>query len=201
MNHLCWAQRLESSVFSLLSRQLIGKTLSGMTLSKLVKEPRIAAVPHGFRSSFLVHDGAGQPPVRQDIGVAGEPIGFVGDASAASLDAAVAVDVNGLLVTPGFIDMHSHAELTEDYGREALPFLHQGITTVAIGVDGGGTPDVAELFAGLEGRIEVNTFAYAGHGEIRERVIGADDRAPTRLRGQLPGRRLSRVDTRGDPDR
>ena len=149
----------------------------------------------------LVHDGSGQQPVRQDIGVAGERIGFVGNASAAGLDAAVVVDVDGLLVTPGFIDMHSYAELTEDYGRDASPLLDQGITTVAIGVDDGGTPDVAELFAGLEGRIGVNTFAYAGHGEIRERVIGADDHAPTLPRGQLPGRRLSQVDTRGDRDR
>ena len=127
----------------------------------------------------FVHDGSGQPPGRQDVGVVGERISFVGDAAAAGLDAAVVVDVDGLLVTPGFIDMHSHAELTEDYGQDALPFLHQGITTVAIGVDGGGTPDVAEIFAGFEGRIGVNTFAYVGHGEIRERVIGAVDRAPT----------------------
>ena len=127
----------------------------------------------------FVHDGSGQPPVRQDVGVVGERISFVGDAAAAGLDAAVVVDVDGLMVTPGFIDMHSHAELTEDYGEDALPFLHQGITTVAIGVDGGGTPDVAGLFAALEGRIGVNTFAYVGHGEIRERVIGEVDRAPT----------------------
>ncbi len=127
----------------------------------------------------FVYDGSGQPPGRQDVGVAGERISFVGDAAAAGLDAAVVVDVDGLMVTPGFIDMHSHAELAEDYGRDALPFLHQGITTVAIGVDGGGTPDVDELFSGLEGRIGANAFAYVGHGEIRERVIGADDRAPT----------------------
>ncbi len=127
----------------------------------------------------LVHDGSGQPPVRQDVGVTGERISFVGDAAAAGLDAAVVVDVEGLMVTPGFIDMHSHAELTEDYGRDALPFLHQGITTVAIGMDGGGTPEVAGLFARLEGRIGVNAFTYAGHGAIRRRVIGEDDRPPT----------------------
>ena len=127
----------------------------------------------------LVHDGSGQPPLRQDVGVTGDRISFVGDAAAAGLDAAVVVDVDGLMVTPGFIDMHSHAELAEDWGRDALPFLHQGITTVAIGVDGGGTPDVAGSLAGLEGRIGVNAFAYAGHGAIRRRVIGDDDRAPT----------------------
>ena len=127
----------------------------------------------------LVYDGSGQVPVQQDVGVVGERISFVGDARAAALEAEQVVDVDGLIVTPGFIDMHSHAQLTEGYGRDALPFLHQGITTVAIGVDGGGTPDVANLFARLEGRIGVNAFAYVGHGEVRERVVGEDDRAPT----------------------
>ncbi len=127
----------------------------------------------------VVYDGSGQPPGRRDVAVVGERISFVGDAAAAGLDAAMIVNVAGLMVTPGFIDMHSHAELTEDYGRDALPFLHQGITTVAIGVDGRGTADLAEAFAAIEGRIGVNTFAYVGHGEVRERVIGEVDRAPT----------------------
>ena len=81
----------------------------------------------------LVYDGSGEPPVRQDVGVVGERISFVGDAAAAGLDAAEVADVAGLMIAPGFIDMHSHAELTEDHGHDALPFLHQGITTVAIG--------------------------------------------------------------------
>ena len=75
----------------------------------------------------LVHDGTGRPPVRQDVGVTGDRISFVGDAAAAGVDADVVVDVDGLMVTPGFIDMHSHAELAEDYGGDALPFLHQGV--------------------------------------------------------------------------
>ncbi len=127
----------------------------------------------------FVYDGSGQAPVRRDVGVAGDRISFVGDAAATGVEAAVVLDVEGLMVTPGFIDMHSHAELTEDYGRDALPFLHQGITTVAIGLDGGGAPEVTELFARLDGRIGVNAFAYVGHGEIRQRAIGGDDRAPT----------------------
>ena len=62
----------------------------------------------------VVYDGSGRPPERQDVGVVGERISFVGDAAAAGLDAAEVVDVDGLMVAPGFIDMHSHAELTED---------------------------------------------------------------------------------------
>lgn len=67
----------------------------------------------------------------------------------------------------------------EDYGRDAAPFLYQGITTVAIGVDGRGTPDVDELFAALTAGLGANTLTYVGHGEIRERVLGHEDREPT----------------------
>ena len=81
----------------------------------------------------MVYDGSGQPPTRQDVGVTRERMSFVGDAAEAGPDAAVVVDVGGLMITPGFIYMHSHAELTEEFGRDALPFLHQGVTTVAIG--------------------------------------------------------------------
>ena len=127
----------------------------------------------------LVFDGAGSAPVQQDVGVTGDRISFVGDANQVGLQADVVLDVAGLMLTPGFIDMHSHAVLVEAYGRDAHPFLYQGITTVAIGADGNGTADVTQLFDALSGRIGVNAFTYVGHGQVRERVLGRDDRAPT----------------------
>ena len=127
----------------------------------------------------LVYDGTGDAPVRRDVAITGERISFIGDAATAGIQAEEVLNLEGLMLTPGFIDMHSHAEITEDYGRNTLPFLYQGITTVAIGADGGGTPDVAELFASLAGRIGTNTFTYVGHGEVRGRVLGMEDRAPT----------------------
>ena len=127
----------------------------------------------------LVYNGTWDAPVRQDVAITGDRISFVGDARQAGLRAEEVVDVAGLMLTPGFIDMHSHAALVEDYGRAAQPFLYQGITTVAIGTDGSGTPEITQLFDSLTGRIGVNAFTYVGHGEIRERVLGQDDRAPT----------------------
>ena len=127
----------------------------------------------------LIYNGTGGAPLRHDVAITGDRISFVGDASEAELQAEEIVDVAGLMLTPGFIDMHSHAVLVEDYGRTAQPFLYQGITTVAIGADGSGTPEIAQLFDSLTGRIGVNAFTYVGHGEIRERVLGLDDRAPT----------------------
>ena len=127
----------------------------------------------------LVYDGSGGEPVDADVVVSEGRIWFVGDATLAGFEAADTVDVRGLMVTPGFIDMHSHAELDEEYGRDALPFLYQGITTVALGLDGGGPPAVAERLAGwADAGIGVNAFTFVGHGAVREAVLGREDRAP-----------------------
>ena len=90
-----------------------------------------------------VIDGSGSEPVLADLAVTGERISFLGDAASAGMQATDTVQVEDLVVVPGFIDMHSHAELDADHGRDARAFLHQGITTVALGVDGGGGSDVA----------------------------------------------------------
>ncbi len=127
-----------------------------------------------------VVDGSGGDPVAADLAVTGDRITFLGDASARRARATDTLDVSGLVVTPGFIDMHSHAELDLDYGREGIPFLYQGITSVALGLDGGGTDRVAErLSRWARNGIGVNGFLFVGHGAARRAVMGADNRAPT----------------------
>ncbi|MXX70991.1 MAG: amidohydrolase family protein [Gemmatimonadetes bacterium] len=115
-----------------------------------------------------------------DVAVAGDRIVFVGDAASAGMTAADTVDVTGLVVTPGFIDMHSHAELGAEHGRDARAFLFQGITSVALGLDGGGSAEVgAQLAAWEEDGIGVNAFLFVGHNSVRAWVMGMADRAPT----------------------
>jgi N-acyl-D-amino-acid deacylase len=127
-----------------------------------------------------VYDGSGAEPVRADLAIAGDRISFVGDAAAARVTARDTVDVAGLMVTPGFIDMHSHAELDYDYGRDAAPFLFQGITTVVLGVDGSGTDDLHGRFTGwLQEGIGVNGLQFVGHNAARRAVMGNEARAPT----------------------
>ncbi len=127
-----------------------------------------------------VYDGSGSEPTVRDVGVGGGRIVFVGDAADSRVEAPDTLQVAGLMVTPGFIDMHSHVLLDRDYGRAAEPFLTQGITTAVIGVDGGGTPEVAELFERFErDGMGLNALTYVGHGDIRRAVLGEDDRAPT----------------------
>jgi N-acyl-D-amino-acid deacylase len=128
----------------------------------------------------LVFDGAGADPVEADIAILGERIVFVGNAGDAHVIAADTIHADGRWVTPGFIDAHSHAELDRDYGRDARPYLHQGITTVVLGLDGGGEPEVAERLALWdENGTGVNGMLFVGHGAIRRRVMGLEDREPT----------------------
>ncbi len=127
-----------------------------------------------------VLDGAGNPWVVADVGIAGERIAFLGQSSDAGVEARDTIDLSGLWLTPGFIDMHSHAELEEEWGKDALPFLYQGITTAVLGVDGGGTDNLLEIFAGYLARgIGINALHYVGHGAARAAVIGMENRAAT----------------------
>ena len=110
----------------------------------------------------------------------GDRITFVGDAATAELAMRDTIALDGLLLTPGFIDMHSHITLNEAYGRPAVEFLTQGITTGVIGVDGASTTDLAALYAELDDLgVGKNIVSYIGHGSVREAVMGMDDRAPT----------------------
>jgi N-acyl-D-amino-acid deacylase len=126
-----------------------------------------------------VLDGSGNPWFAADIAISADRIVAVG-----RLDGATAtrvVDAAGLIVAPGFIDVHSHA--AEGLGgtlHTAVPLLAQGITTVLINPDGGGPADLAAQRAALEARgVGVNIAQFVGHGAIRSEVIGLADRAPT----------------------
>ena len=87
-----------------------------------------------------VVDGTGGPVFRADVGILGGRIVDVGRLKQG--DAKETVDATGMTISPGFIDLHSHAAsalASSDAQRRAAPNLvTQGITTVAINPDGGG---------------------------------------------------------------
>lgn len=125
-----------------------------------------------------VVDGSGSDGFTADVGVAGDRIALVGPAD--GREALDTLDATGLLIVPGFIDMHSHAELDEPWGRDGLPFLYQGITTAVMGVDGGGSPEVAATLEAWQANgIGLNALTYVGHNAVRRQVMGLANRAPT----------------------
>jgi N-acyl-D-amino-acid deacylase len=122
-----------------------------------------------------VIDGSGGPSRDASVRIAGERIVDVGSFEPSATD--TRVDARGLVLAPGFIDVHSHHDdgLFETPG--ALAAVSQGITTIVAGQDGGQNYPLAEFFARLEASpAAVNVASYAGHGTLRGRVMGEDYR-------------------------
>jgi N-acyl-D-amino-acid deacylase len=135
---------------------------------------------HVLFTRGTVFDGSGGEPFQADLGVRDGRIVFLGEPGTSGFTAADTIDVSGLWVAPGFIDAHSHAALDEDYGRDGLPYLYQGITTVVLGIDGGGNNEITRHFqAWEESGIGLNGLLYVGHGAARREVMGREARAPT----------------------
>jgi len=128
-----------------------------------------------------VFDGAGNPWVQRDIGITGDKITFVGRADTAGVEGKETIDATGLAVTPGFIDMHSHADPDDPDARKMLPQRYQGITTVVVGVDGGyGKNTVAEDFARYrQTGLGANLLTYVGFNDARQAVMGVSDQPAT----------------------
>jgi len=123
----------------------------------------------------LILDGTGSPGRRSNVRIEGDLIVQVGKAAPAPGDAVV--DGAGLALAPGFIDTHSHGDDQIFEHGDALAATSQGITTLVVGQDGGSYSPLARFFRRLERRpTAVNVASYAGHGTIRERVMGDDFR-------------------------
>ena len=117
-------------------------------------------------------DGTGAAARRDAVRIAGDHIVAVGQLT--PNDGERVVDANGLTLAPGFIDTHSHHDRGLETARDGLPMVSQGVTTIVVGQDGGGS-NLASVFAKLETQpVSVNIASYAGHGSIRGRVMGDD---------------------------
>ncbi len=120
-----------------------------------------------------VLDGSGSPRFAADVGVIDGFIARVGDLTGA--EAETDIDVHGLFVTPGFINLHSHPRGS---GLQlASNMLTQGVTTEILNPDGGGPLDIAGQLSDLrESGLALNIGANIGFNRIWTEVVGRDDR-------------------------
>jgi N-acyl-D-amino-acid deacylase len=122
-----------------------------------------------------VVDGTGAPERVASVRVEGDRIAAIG--ALEPLPGETVVDAGGLVLAPGFVDTHSHHDdgLAEMPGAPAV--VSQGITTIVVGQDGSSHRPLADWFASLEASPPaINVASYAGHGALREAVLGEDYR-------------------------
>lgn len=127
-----------------------------------------------------VVDGTGAPAFEGDVGVRDGRIAQIGDLS--TFEAAHRIDAFGLVVSPGFVDVHSHAApgLETSELAAAVPLLAQGITTIMANPDGGGAVDLEAQRARLEAVTPgVHVGLLVPHGSVRREVMGMEDRHAT----------------------
>jgi len=122
-----------------------------------------------------VVDGTGAPRLRADVALARGRIAAIGDLAGAS--ATEVLDVRGLFVAPGFINIHSHA--MPAVLPTAANMLTQGVTTELLNADGNGPPDIASQLARYAtSGLAVNIAASAGFNSVWASVMGPSDKRP-----------------------
>jgi N-acyl-D-amino-acid deacylase len=144
-----------------------------------------------------VADGSGGPMVRADVGIKDGRIAKVGDLT--GVTATETIDAEGRVVSPGFIDMHTHSEYALLKDGRGLSKSHQGVTLEVFGEgsspgprhegmeEGRGGYGVEPTWTTLEGYFEklvaqgisVNAASYVSAGQLRRYVYGEEQRKPT----------------------
>lgn len=120
-----------------------------------------------------VIDGSGGPSRDLNVRIVGDRIAAVGDFEPQAGD--TVIDAGNRVLAPGFIDIHSHHDSGLLDMPDALAAVSQGITTIVGGQDGGQANPLAAFFASLEASPPaINAASFAGHGAIRDRVMGED---------------------------
>ncbi|MEX0275834.1 MAG: amidohydrolase family protein [Flavobacteriaceae bacterium] len=125
-----------------------------------------------------VYNGVDTIPRVSSIGIKADTIVFIGNPDQLSISAKRTIDATGMVVSPGFIDPHTHAdrELVNSEEAHNTPFLFQGITTVVVGNDGESVYPTTKFKALLEKHgMGTNVVPLVGHGTIREQVMGKSD--------------------------
>lgn len=120
-----------------------------------------------------IMDGSGAPPFEGNIMIQDGILTEIGPFEPGSVHAELTIDAEGRVVSPGFIDMHSHGNPLDTPQFEN--FLAMGVTTISLGQDGGGprTPNISEWMEAVNDKSTGPNILYLqGHGNLR-RLAGA----------------------------
>jgi N-acyl-D-amino-acid deacylase len=126
-----------------------------------------------------VIDGTGSPPRRADVAIKGGRIALVGTIAKNDLRDVETIDASGLIVAPGFIDVHTHADDLAEQPR-AENFVRMGVTSIVAGNCGSSALDISKALTTIEQTgASVNFATLIGHNTVRRAVMGTADRNPS----------------------
>ncbi|HTE01407.1 MAG TPA: D-aminoacylase [Mucilaginibacter sp.] len=116
-------------------------------------------------------DGTGNPWFYGDVGIIKNKVISIGDLSKSKADKTI--DAIGLIIAPGFIDVHTHIEGDEKKTPTADNFIYDGVTTVITGNCGSSNVDIKKYFKFLDSlKLSVNVGTLIGHNDVRSAVLG-----------------------------
>ena len=124
-------------------------------------------------TNVRIIDGTGSPARAGSVRIVADSIVAVGAVTPTRGDSVV--DGRGLVLAPGFIDTHSHHDWGLTKTPDALAVVSQGVTTIVAGQDGSHPMPLAVTIDSLtRSPPAINVAFYAGHGTLREAVLGKD---------------------------
>jgi N-acyl-D-amino-acid deacylase len=155
----------------MISSRSLAAVMCGLTAHLLAADYNLV-LRHG-----RVIDGMGNPARFEDVAVKDGRVAAVGRVAG---HGDREIDVQGLVIAPGFIDVHTHAEDIDELPL-AENFVRMGVTTLVLGNCGGSVRNVGQFFHDLEAtNVSPNVATLIGHGTVRGRAMGGDfDRVPT----------------------
>jgi len=129
----------------------------------------------------LVVDGTRNTGEKATVAIKGGKIIYVGPHQK-DMSAPTVIDASGLVLAPGFVDVHNHAELTLLMGKDLSneSYIRQGVTTVVTGADGSLAPKdilLIQKYIAEKGS-STNLAVYVGHNGIRKQVMGMAQTLP-----------------------
>jgi N-acyl-D-aspartate/D-glutamate deacylase len=136
-----------------------------------------------LNKSATIHDGSGQPGYVGDVLISGDKIVDVGKVMVAGSPRVI--DGSGLIVCPGFIDLHTHCDSVGAAEAKANVrinkcYLTQGVTTVVTGNCGSGPADVKTYYDHIDKNgVGTNVAHLVPHNAVRTKAMGNANRQPT----------------------
>lgn len=153
----------------MIARQLIAASLLCLCFLSL---PAAAQKRSILIRNAQIIDGSGRPGFVGDLRIRHGKIVKIGKIKPSSKDEVI--DAAGMVLAPGFIDIHNHSESGLVREGTAANQVSQGITTVIVGPDGGSPFPLKDYFAEVDGKAAVNVGAFIGHATLREQVMKDD---------------------------